>query len=104
MAICRALNVTVDYLINDDAVLKTDSVVSNKTKDITKLNHKVFLKRIIVALGIIFVVAVITIVTHSYTSVAVITLNLCFLAIIWYVVRLLKKYYFNTKDTSSERR
>ena len=97
LALSRVFHVSVDYLVNDEMENESDAPVVRATAAVFKINYQYILLRVIVAIGIAAVVAIVGIISHSFASMIICLLIIGFIFLLHSVFRLLMLFFSNRR-------
>ena len=95
LALSKVFHVSVDYLVNDEMENESDAPVVRATAAVFKINYQYILLRVIVAIGIAAVVAIVGIISHSFASMIICLLIIGFIFLLHSVFRLLMSFFSN---------
>lgn len=98
LSLSKLFNVSVDYLANDEMESENDSPVVRATAAVFKINYQYLLIRVIAAICVIAVVAIVGANTHSFASMAVCLVIIGFVFLIYYGIRLLLLFFSNRRS------
>ena len=97
LALSRVFHVSVDYLVNDEMENESDAPVVRATAAVFKINYQYILLRVIAAIGIAAVVAIVGIISHSFASMIICLLIIGFIFLLHSVFRLLMLFFSNRR-------
>ena len=97
LTLSRVFHVSVDYLVNDEMENESDAPVVRATAAVFKINYQYILLRVIVAIGITAVVAIVGIISHSFASMIICLLIIGFIFLLHSVFRLLMLFFSNRR-------
>ncbi|WP_350336265.1 helix-turn-helix transcriptional regulator [[Clostridium] symbiosum] len=97
LALSKVFHVSVDYLVNDEMENESDAPVVRATAAVFKINYQYILLRVIVAIGIAAVVAIVGIISHSFASMIICLLIIGFIFLLHSVFRLLMLFFSNRR-------
>ncbi len=97
LALSRVFHVSVDYLVNDEMENESDAPVVRATAAVFKINYQYILLRVIAAIGIAAVVAIVGIISHSFASMIICLLIIGFIFLLHFVFRLLMLFFSNRR-------
>ena len=97
LALSKVFHVSVDYLVNDEMENESDAPVVRATAAVFKINYQYILLRVIVAIGITAVVAIVGIISHSFASMIICLLIIGFIFLLHSVFRLLMLFFSNRR-------
>jgi len=95
LAISKLFFVSIDYLANNEIESELDVSVVKAAATSVKMSAQYIIIRVVIALCVISAAAIFAMRTNSFSSVFMLVLNLCFLLLIYYVVRLLVIFFSN---------
>ena len=96
LALSKVFRVSVDYLVNE-MENESDAPVVRATAAVFKINYQYILLRVIVAIGITAVVAIVGIISHSFASMIICLLIIGFIFLLHSVFRLLMLFFSNRR-------
>lgn len=97
LALSKVFHVSVDYLVNDEMENESDAPVVRATAAVFKINYQYILLRVIAAIGITAVVAIVGIISHSFASMIICLLIIGFIFLLHSVFRLLMLFFSNRR-------
>lgn len=97
LSLSKLFSVSVDYLVNDAMESELDAPVVKATAAIYKVSFQYILVRVIVAISIISVVAIVGVVTNSFASMMISLSVIGAILLIYFVVKLLVIFLSNRK-------
>lgn len=97
LALSKVFHVSVDYLVNDEMENESDAPVVRATAAVFKINYQYILLRVIMAIGITAVVAIVGIISHSFASMIICLLIIGFIFLLHSVFRLLMLFFSNRR-------
>lgn len=97
LTLSRVFHVSVDYLVNDEMENESDAPVVRATEAVFKINYRYILLRVIAAIGIAAVVAIVGSISHSFASMIICLLIIGFIFLLHFVFRLLMLFFSNRR-------
>ena len=97
LALSKVFHVSVDYLVNDEMENESDAPVVRATAAVFKINYQYIWLRVIMAIGITAVVAIVGIISHSFASMIICLLIIGFIFLLHSVFRLLMLFFSNRR-------
>ena len=98
LALSIVFGVSVDFLANDEMESESDAPVIKATAAVFKINYQYILARVIVAICIVAIVAMVVGITRSFASMVICLLIIGFVFLIHSLVRLLLLLFSNKRQ------
>ncbi len=98
LALSKVFGVSVDFLANDEMESESDAPVVKATAAVFKINYQYILARVIVAICIVAIVAMVGGITRSFASMVICLLIIGFVFLIHSLVRLLLLLFSNKRQ------
>jgi transcriptional regulator with XRE-family HTH domain len=97
LGLSKIFSVSIDYLVSDEMSSDMDAPAVKATAAVFKLNYQYVLKRVIAAVSIIAVAAILGVTTHTASTMLAAGICACIMYLIYCLVKLLLIFFSNKK-------